>query len=442
MRSESKDLMSNTIVAPATSLGRSSVSVIRVSGPHTREIAEKLLGKIPEPRLATYSTFKSTEGNILDKGLALFFPNPHSFTGEDVLELQGHGGFVVVDLVIQEILKLGARLARPGEFSERAFLNDKLDLAQAEAIADLIDAGSKQAALAAMQSLEGVFSEKINIFLEKLIHLRMYIEAAIDFPEEEVDFLSEGNVRDKLNDLISELENIQKQAKQGALLSQGMTIVIAGKPNAGKSSLLNLLSGRDSAIVTAIPGTTRDILREHIQIDGLPVQIIDTAGLRESDDPVEQEGVKRAKDMIEKADRVLYIKDITSPDQSDDELLHHPRVTIIYNKIDLKKPPDGFMGISAKTGAGLDNLKNYLKNLMGFAENTETGFSARCRHVDALERAHANLLKGKIQIEQNKAGELLAEELHQAQKHLGEITGEFTSDDLLGRIFSSFCIGK
>ncbi|MDX2163984.1 MAG: tRNA uridine-5-carboxymethylaminomethyl(34) synthesis GTPase MnmE [Gammaproteobacteria bacterium] len=435
----------DTIVAPATVLGRSSVSVVRLSGPQTREIAEKLLGKLPEPRVASYSTFKDSQEKIIDKGLALFFPNPHSFTGEDVLELQGHGGFVVVDLLIQEILKLGARLARPGEFSERAFLNNKLDLAQAEAISDLIDAGSKQAALAAMQSLEGVFSQKINNFLEKLIHLRMYIEAAIDFPEEEVDFLSDGNVKIKLDDLIAELENIQKQAKQGALLSQGMTVVIAGKPNAGKSSLLNLLSGRDSAIVTAIPGTTRDILREHIQIDGLPVQIIDTAGLRESDDPVEQEGVKRAKEMINKADRVLYIKDISSLDDSDDELLHHPRVTVIYNKIDLR--PSKMMGeneiyISAKTGEGLDNLKTYLKNLMGFSENAETSFSARRRHLDALHKAHENLLHGKSQLDSSKAGELLAEDLRQAQKYLSEITGEFTSDDLLGRIFSSFCIGK
>ena len=296
-----------------------------------------------------------------------------------------------------------------------------------------------------MQSLEGVFSEKINIFLEKIIYLRTYIEAAIDFPEDEVDFLSEGNVKAKLDDLMAELDAIQKQSKQGALLSQGMTIVIAGKPNAGKSSLLNLLSGRDSAIVTAIPGTTRDILREHIQIDGLPVQIIDTAGLRESDDPIEQEGVKRAKDMIEKADRVLYIKDISSVDNSDDELLHHPRVTLVYNKIDLhpeKSTDKNSIYISAKTGDGLDNLKQYLKNLMGFSENMDTGFSARRRHLDALDKAHENLLHGKSQLDNSKAGELLAEDLRQAQKHLGEITGEFTSDDLLGRIFSSFCIGK
>ncbi|HEV2614912.1 MAG TPA: tRNA uridine-5-carboxymethylaminomethyl(34) synthesis GTPase MnmE [Gammaproteobacteria bacterium] len=433
----------DTIVAPATALGRSSVSVIRISGSHTCEIAEKLLGKLPDPRMAYYSTFKDSDGNIIDKGLALFFPNPHSFTGEDILELQGHGGYVVVDLLIQEILKLGARLAKPGEFSERAFLNNKLDLAQAEAIADLIDAGSKQAALAAMQSLEGVFSQKIADFLTQLINLRIYIEAAIDFPEEEVDFLTEGNVRNKLDNLISELENIQQQAKQGVLLSQGMIIVIAGKPNAGKSSLLNLLSGRDSAIVTSIPGTTRDILREHIQLDGLPVQIIDTAGLRESDDPIEQEGVKRAKEMIQKADRVLYIKDIMdTEDDIHDELLHHPRLTIVYNKIDLKKPDKNTLGISAKTGEGLDNLKKYLKNLMGFSDNTETSFSARRRHVDALNRAHESLLHGKAQIEKNKAGELLAEDLRHAQKYLGAITGEFTSDDLLGKIFSSFCIGK
>jgi tRNA modification GTPase len=440
-------MTTETIVAPATALGRSSVSVIRISGPDTRKIAEKLLGKLPEPRMAHYASFKNSQNQIIDKGLVLFFPNPHSFTGEDVLELQGHGGVVVVDLLIQEILTLGARLARPGEFSERAYLNNKLDLAQAEAIADLIDAGSKQAALAAMQSLEGVFSQKINNFTNKLINLRTYIEAAIDFPEEEVDFLSEGNVEDKINNLILELENIQKQAKQGALLSQGMTIVIAGKPNAGKSSLLNLLSGRDSAIVTSIPGTTRDILREHIQLDGLPVQIIDTAGLRESHDPIEQEGVRRAKEMIDKADRVLYLKDIADSenDNNQDALLHHPRVTVVYNKIDLnpkKTLGDGVIGISAKTGEGLDNLKNYLKNLMGFSEKSETSFSARRRHIDALNKAHESLLKGKESLNNNKAGELLAEDLRHAQKYLGEITGEFTSDDLLGKIFSSFCIGK
>lgn len=435
--------MNETIVAPATALGRSSVSVIRISGPLVPEIAEKLLGKCPPPRVAHYANFKN-----IDKGLALFFPNPHSFTGEDVLELQGHGGIVVTDLLIQEILKLGARLARPGEFSERAFLNNKLDLAQAEAIADLIDAGSKQAALAAMQSLEGVFSEKIKLFTEQLINLRIYIEAAIDFPEEEVDFLNEGKIEDKLNKLILELELILKQAQQGAVLNQGMIIALAGKPNAGKSSLLNLLSGRDSAIVTAIPGTTRDILREHIQLDGLPVQIIDTAGLRDSDDVIEQEGIKRAREMIEKADRVLYLKDITDEEAEEkitDELLNHPRVTVIYNKIDLKKPKnkDNILGISAKTGEGLEKLKNYLKNIMGFSENAETGFSARTRHIEALNKAHENLLKGKSHIiHKNKSGELLAEDLKHAQKCLGEITGEFSSDDLLGRIFSSFCIGK
>ena len=448
--------MTDTIVAPASAQGPAGVGVIRLSGPDVRRIAENILGNLPIPRYATYADFKN-----IDKGIVLFFPKPHSFTGEDVLELQGHGGYVVMDLIIQEILTLGARLARPGEFSERAFLNNKMDLSQAEAIADLIDAGSIQAARAAKVSLEGVFSDKINFLTEKIITLRVYIEAEIDFTEEEIDFLSHEKIYQAIQDLIQILQSIQQSAKQGVLLRDGMVIALAGKPNAGKSSLLNQLTGRDSAIVTAIPGTTRDILREHIQLDGLPVQVIDTAGLRDSDDVIEQEGVRRARDVIAKADVVLYLKDITENSENSDntdsdylEYLNHPsaRIIMVYNKIDVNNKINNLKNnqinhdystayISAKTGQGLSELKDKLKNIMGFSGNTETVFSARRRHMDSLKKTEDILVSI---LENNKciSPELLAEDLRMAQKYLGEITGEFTTDDLLGKIFSSFCVGK
>jgi tRNA modification GTPase len=430
--------MSDTIVAPATQRMRASVGIIRLSGPLSFSIAEKFLGKSPKPRYAHFTSFEN-----IDKGLLLYFPAPHSFTGEDVLELHTHGSPIVIEMLMQKILAYGTRLAKPGEFSERAFLNHKMDLAQAEAVADLINAGSIQAARAALHSLEGVFSQKISKLNEKLIYLRTYIEAALDFAEEEIDFLSDGKCETQLEEIINHLKDILKEAKQGALLQEGMTVVIAGKPNAGKSSLLNLLSGRESAIVTPIPGTTRDILREYIQIDGMPLQIIDTAGLRESDDMIEQEGIKRAREIINKADRILYLKDITDEDNSlEKEWLEHPRVTVIYNKIDLynRDNPEGIK-ISAKTGEGLDVLKNHLKECMGFSENTETGFSARRRHLDALRKAEEYLLHAKGQLN-DRAAECVAEDLRLTQKALGEITGEFTNEDLLGRIFSTFCIGK
>lgn len=452
-------IITDTIAAIATATGRGGVGIVRVSGPKAKQVAENLLSIKLQPRHAHYCDFSTAAGEVLDQGIALFFPGPNSFTGEDVLELQGHGGPVILDLLLREITRLGVRLARPGEFSERAFLNDKLDLAQAEAIADLIDATSEQAARNALHSLQGAFSKRIHELVEALIHLRIYVEASIDFPEEEIDFLSDGKVAGDLDDIIIKLDKVFKEARQGALVRDGMRVVIAGRPNAGKSSLLNALSGRESAIVTSIEGTTRDVLREHIHIDGMPLHIIDTAGLRESPDEVEQIGIQRAWQEIQQADRVLLLVDSrqtidTDPQQIWPEFiaqLENPhRVTLIRNKIDLTNERPGifaqddasYINISAAQNTGIDALKDHLKAIMGFSETGESGFTARRRHLDALERAQSLLYSGKAQLQGYAAGELLAEDLRQAQNALGEITGEFTPDDLLGRIFSSFCIGK
>ncbi|HSX51047.1 MAG TPA: tRNA uridine-5-carboxymethylaminomethyl(34) synthesis GTPase MnmE [Cellvibrio sp.] len=453
-------IITDTIAAIATATGRGGVGIVRVSGPKAAVVAEQLLKIKLQPRHAHYCDFQSHSGEVIDQGIALFFPGPNSFTGEDVLELQGHGGPVILDLLLREITQLGIRLARPGEFSERAFLNDKLDLAQAEAIADLIDATTEQAARNALHSLQGAFSKRIHELVEALIHLRIYVEASIDFPEEEIDFLSDGKVARDLDGIISKLDKVFKEARQGALVRDGMRVVIAGRPNAGKSSLLNALSGRESAIVTSIEGTTRDVLREHIHIDGMPLHIIDTAGLRDSPDEVEQIGIKRAWQEIQQADRVLLLVDsrqspLTNPHEIWPEFveqLQDPgKVTLVRNKIDLSEEPAGliksgsgdlYIGISAATGIGIDALKDHLKTTIGFSDNGESGFTARRRHLDALERAQSFLASGKIQLQGYAAGELLAEDLRHAQNALGEITGEFTPDDLLGRIFSSFCIGK
>ncbi|PUA27812.1 MAG: tRNA uridine-5-carboxymethylaminomethyl(34) synthesis GTPase MnmE [Cellvibrio sp. 79] len=452
-------IVTDTIAAIATATGRGGVGIVRISGPKAKQVAESLLSINLQPRHAHYCDFSTTDGEVLDQGIALFFPGPHSFTGEDVLELQGHGGPVILDLLLREITRLGVRLARPGEFSERAFLNDKLDLAQAEAIADLIDATSQQAARNALHSLQGAFSKRIHELVEALIHLRIYVEASIDFPEEEIDFLSDGKVAGDLDDITCKLEKVFKEARQGALVRDGMRVVIAGRPNAGKSSLLNALSGRESAIVTSIEGTTRDVLREHIHIDGMPLHIIDTAGLRESPDEVEQIGIQRAWQEIQQADRVLLLVDSrqttnTDPQQIWPEFiaqLENPeKITLIRNKIDLTGEAPGifeqdgnsYINISAAAGNGIEALKDHLKAIMGFSETGESGFTARRRHLDALERAQSFLYSGKAQLQGYAAGELLAEDLRQAQNALGEITGEFTPDDLLGRIFSSFCIGK
>jgi len=399
-------------------------------------------------------------GDIIDIGLALYFPAPNSFTGEDILELQGHGGPVVLDLLLKRVIGLGARPARPGEFSERAFLNNKMDLTQAEAVADLIDSASEQAVRLAVRSLQGEFSRQVHSLVGLITELRMYVESAIDFPEEEIDFLADGQVQSRLVVAQQELRNTQRAAQQGNLLREGMTVVIAGRPNAGKSTLLNALAGRETAIVTNVPGTTRDILREHIQIDGLPLHIIDTAGLRESEDPVEREGVRRAWKEIESADRILLLHDATQSFDDKERILQEsllhagPPMTLVINKIDLidkfdrkfMEVPTGTeleeIPVSAHTGQGLEQLKEHLKKCVGFQSGGEGQFMARRRHLEALTLASKHLEQGGLQLQEFAAGEILAEELRLAQQALGEITGEVTADDLLGEIFSSFCIGK
>ncbi|WP_443091749.1 tRNA uridine-5-carboxymethylaminomethyl(34) synthesis GTPase MnmE [Basfia succiniciproducens] len=449
-----------TIVAQATPIGRGGVGILRVSGPLATEVAKAVVDKELKPRMANYLPFKDEDGTILDQGIALYFKSPNSFTGEDVVEFQGHGGQVVLDLLLKRILQVkGVRLARPGEFSEQAFLNDKLDLAQAEAIADLIDASSEQAARSALKSLQGEFSKKINQLVDSVIYLRTYVEAAIDFPDEEIDFLADGKIEGHLNDLIGQLDKVRSEAKQGSILREGMKVVIAGRPNAGKSSLLNALAGREAAIVTDIAGTTRDVLREHIHIDGMPLHIIDTAGLRDATDEVERIGITRAWNEIEQADRVILMLDSTDPDSKDldqakaeflSKLPGNIPVTIVRNKSDLSgekesiEEQEGFtvIRLSAQTQQGVSLLREHLKQSMGYQTGTEGGFLARRRHLEALEHAAEHLQIGRVQLTQFHAGELLAEELRIVQDYLGEITGKFTSDDLLGNIFSSFCIGK
>ncbi|MBN0985833.1 tRNA uridine-5-carboxymethylaminomethyl(34) synthesis GTPase MnmE [Amphritea pacifica] len=449
----------DTIAAQATPPGRGGVGIVRVSGKLAGDIAEQVLGFVPQPRFAHYGPFFDNDRNQLDQGLALYFPGPNSFTGEDVLELQGHGGPIIMDFILRRVVECGARLANPGEFSERAFLNDKLDLTQAEAIADLIDSSSEQAARCALKSLQGAFSERVHQLVETLTQLRIYVEAAIDFPEEEIDFLADGKVAGDLQRIIDKLAEVKQEARQGSIIREGMSVVIAGRPNAGKSSLLNALAGKESAIVTDIAGTTRDVLREHIHIDGMPLHIIDTAGLRDAPDEVERIGISRAWDEIQKADRVLLMVDGTTTATDDPEqiwpefvsrLEDRSKITVIRNKCDLtsEQPVIGehdghtLISLSAKADIGVDNLRQHLKDCMGYANTTEGGFLARRRHIDALNRAESLLLTGQEQLIYGGAGELLAEDLRQAQQHLSEITGEFSSDDLLGRIFSSFCIGK
>ncbi|KFX70897.1 tRNA modification GTPase MnmE [Pseudomonas taeanensis MS-3] len=449
-----------TIAAVATAQGRGGVGIVRVSGTLAKQMAQAVCQRELTPRYAHYGPFFADAEQVIDEGLALYFPGPNSFTGEDVLELQGHGGPVVLDLLLRRCLQLGARLARPGEFSERAFLNDKLDLAQAEAIADLIEASSEQAARNALRSLQGEFSKRVHNLTERLISLRIYVEAAIDFPEEEIDFLADGHVLSLLQEVRADLAAVLREAGQGALLRDGMTVVIAGRPNAGKSSLLNALAGREAAIVTEIAGTTRDVLREHIHIDGMPLHVVDTAGLRDTEDQVEKIGVERALSAINDADRILLMVDTTAPEAADpfalwpeflDRRPDPAKVTLIRNKTDLSNEPtalnvcaDGHVtiGLSAKSNAGLELLREHLKACMGYQQTSESSFSARRRHLEALRQADTCLQHGHAQLTLAGAGELLAEDLRQAQQVLGEITGAFSSDDLLGRIFSSFCIGK
>ena len=443
----------DTIAAIATPPGQGGVGIVRISGPLVKDIARAVLGHCPEKRTAEYLSFNDDDGNVIDKGIALFFKEPNSFTGEDVLELHGHGGQVVLDLLLQQTIKHGARIARAGEFSERAFINEKIDLAQAEAIADLIAAESEEAARAAMRSLQGEFSANIHQLVEQLIQLRMYVEAALDFPEEEVDFLADKEVAEQLSMIKTAINNVLDSARQGCLLREGMSVVIAGKPNAGKSSLLNRLVESEAAIVTDIPGTTRDVLREHIQIDGLPLHVIDTAGLRESQDVIEQEGVRRAWKEIEHCDRLLYVVDAHLKDDMPDDIYQqipdNIGLSVVYNKTDLSGHENRIIDkedrteiyLSARSGEGIDLLREHLKHCMGYERHTEGQTIARRRHIDAIKSASAHLAVAKDCLDHNK-GELLAEELKLAQQFLSSITGEFTSDDLLGRIFADFCIGK
>lgn len=448
----------DTITSVATASGRAGVGIIRISGPDALSIIEKVIRFIPKNRHAHYCDFFDQDGLRLDQGIAIYFKGPYSFTGEDVVELQAHGGPVVLDLLIKTVLAFGARVAEAGEFSQRAFLNEKLDLVQAEAVSDLINSSSEQAARSALRSLQGEFSKKIDSIVATLIDIRMFVEAAIDFPEEEIDFLSDSNVLNQIDELRENMTVLLANAQQGALLTEGMRVVIAGKPNAGKSSLLNALSGKDSAIVTDIEGTTRDVLKEQINIDGMPLHVIDTAGLRESTDQVEQIGISRAWKEIEQADRILLVVDAC--DLSNQENLVWPEfiqklnrsdhLTLIRNKVDKLSEDSSIsnegdfpiISLSAKSGSGLNLLRDHLKACVGYDSGNEGSFTARRRHLQAIEKALDSIHLGRAQLVDMNAGELLAEELRIAQEHLGSITGKFRPDDLLGEIFSSFCIGK
>ena len=445
-------LNQDTIAAIATPPGNGGVGIIRISGTLVTEIAKQLLNKSLIPRHALFTSFINNDGSIIDSGISLYFPAPASYTGEDILELQGHGGSVVLDMLLRRVLSLGARLANPGEFTERAFLNNKLDLAQAEAVADLIESSTEQSARSAQKSMQGVFSAQINELVTELTELRIYVEAAIDFVDEEIDFLTDGIVEKRIIRLLQSIRQIQKTAQQGRLLRDGMTVVLAGKPNAGKSSLLNALAGHEAAIVTDIAGTTRDVLRERIQLDGMPLHIIDTAGLRESENSIEKEGIRRAHEEILKADKILLLIDAREPET--EELLKtlpaNIDITKVYNKIDLlgrepeiKQTENGYSCyLSIKTGAGMDLLKQHLKQSVGFNEATDNVFIARRRHIEAIRAGYQFVESALNQLQVSQAGELVAEDLRQAQMSLAEITGTVTSDDLLGKIFSSFCIGK
>ncbi|QXP85415.1 tRNA uridine-5-carboxymethylaminomethyl(34) synthesis GTPase MnmE [Methylococcus sp. Mc7] len=442
----------DTIAAIATPPGKGGVGIVRISGSELGPILGAILSGPPRPRYAEFRRFLDADGRAIDSGIALYFPAPRSFTGENVLELHGHGGPVVLDLLLRRALELGCRLARPGEFSERAYLNGKLDLAQAEAIADLIDSSTEEAARSAQRSLQGEFSAHIHHLQERLIHLRTHVEAAIDFSDEDIDLLDDAALGQDLAGLLDELDAIDTKAHQGALLREGLTAVIAGRPNAGKSSLLNALSGRDLAIVTEIPGTTRDILRESLQIGGLPLHIVDTAGLRDSEDPIEREGIRRARETLANADCILLVIDARHPDAGDELLAGLPEaipLIRVFNKIDLTGTPacmtidreTTVVHLSARTGEGIDLLRQELARRAGYERGTEGVFSARRRHLDTIQRARAALTNARLYLG-TKTAELLAEELHSAQKALGEITGEFTNEDLLSRIFASFCVGK
>lgn len=477
MTHENTNILDNTsqattIVACATPPGNGGVGIIRISGSLTKHIANKMLGKTPKPRYATYANFLAKDGNILDQGIALWFPAPNSFTGEDVLELHGHGGMVIMESIVQQVLELGATLAKPGEFSERAFLNDKIDLTQAEAIADLINANSMQAVQYALRSLQGKFSTYIHDLVDKITQLRMQIEVSIDFADEEIDFIDKETLQQQLNKIITITTQTLNQAQQGLLVQEGTQIVITGEPNAGKSSLLNCLSGNDVAIVTQIAGTTRDVLHSNIRLGNLQIQLTDTAGLRISDDIIEQEGIKRARHEIQQAQHILLVVDYNKDGKKSPRQLIHEYLnvnyaiidqntalyTVLYNKIDLnatqhnqikieakKFQQDAINGIyvSIKNHLGINLLLEHLQQVCGCIQTTENGFSARKRHVIALQNALISLTKTQELLANNNIMlELIAEELRQAQNHLGSITGEITSEDLLDKIFREFCLGK
>ena len=436
----------DTIAARATAAGHAGVGIVRVSGPRIKEISRQILGGLPEPRVATYSHFLDGK-NTIDTGIAIYFKSPESFTGEDILELQGHGGPVVLEVLLNKVLSLGARLAAPGEFSQRAFLNDKIDLVQAEAIADLINSRTEAAAMGAVRSLRGEFSALINKLVQMVINLRVVIEASLDFPEEEIDFLSDERVEYELAEVLSALDAVLEETNHGALLVEGANVVLMGKPNVGKSSLMNLLTGRDTSIVTNIPGTTRDVVNETLQLDGIPLKLIDTAGIRESNDLIEAEGVKRAMAAKQDADLVIAVVDSTDPDKMlhAESLGNNDKTIVVFNKIDLvaeQADLNSEITISAKTGQGLQNFKDQLKKRLGLSLKVGSGFSARARHISSLLKGKEALIKAQSLLVTHREGELVAEELRICQQNLSEITGEFSADDLLGEIFSSFCIGK
>lgn len=436
------------------------ISIVRLSGPGVPAIAEQLIGQCPKPRYATYADFKDGDNSAIDSGIALFFAAPNSYTGENILELQGHGSPIVMQMLVRRCLQLGARLAKPGEFSERAFLNGRLDLTQAEAVADLIESSTESAARSALKSLQGGFSEKVNELVDAVTQLRIFVEAALDFPDEEIDFLADGKVLERLENLSLLFRSLRALVKQGRLLRDGLKVVLTGMPNAGKSSLLNALSNQDRAIVSNIPGTTRDVLDQVIALDGLPIAVVDTAGIRETTNEIEAEGVRRALQAQQQADLIILVVDDTNTDDVQaasllETLVGEPHqstpVLLVRNKIDLTKSKsqssendrrENEMYISALTGEGLSALKEKIKQIAGFRQIDDSQFLARERHVDALQRAEDYLRSGLEQHANYQAGELLADDLAACQKALGEITGEVTNDDLLGMIFGSFCIGK
>mgnify|MGYP000302940524 FL=1 len=447
-------MFEDTIAAIATPFGKGGVAIIRISGPHSSDIAQQLSSRKPQDRKALFTSFYDASNHIIDSGICIYFKGPNSYTGDDVVEIQGHGGIVVINMLLKRIIALGARIAKPGEFTERAFLNNKLDLTQAEAVADIIESTTEHSVRSAQRSLQGTFSKLIHEVIGELTELRIYVEAAIDFVDEEIDFLNEGGIEQRIKLLSEKLTLILGNAKTGQLLRDGISVVLVGKPNAGKSSLLNCLTGEETAIVTDVAGTTRDILKEYIQLDGLPLHIIDTAGIHDSNNLIEQEGIRRAHKEIQFADKVLIIHDVRDQ-QGINEFISQldsdsDKRVIIFNKIDLINEPakvvyskDGDqIFLSIKTGEGFDLLTDYLKKSVGYDENQEAVFIARQRHVNALSEALIAINNGLIQLQQNQAGEIVAEELRLAQNHLGEITGKISSDDLLGKIFSNFCIGK